>query len=68
MGRRKAKPSDTPAAETQSAPLPASLVRERVVFVHPHRHAGKEFATGDSFMATPRERELFRQFGAIEAD
>lgn len=68
MGRRKAKPSDTPAAETQPAPLPASLVRCRVVFARPHQHAGVGYAAGDTLMVTDTEAALLRQFNAIESD
>ena len=68
MGRRKAKPSDTPAAETQPATPPAERVRRRVVFLRAHTHRGVDYAAGDSYYATDREVELLRQFNAAEVD
>lgn len=66
MGRRKAKPSDTPAAEAQPAIDPAARLRRRVVFSRAHRHAGKDLAAGDSYYATDREVELLQRFSAAE--
>ena len=69
MGRRKPKPTDTPAAETQPgvSPLPGSLVRRQVVFARDHRHAGVEYRKGEKLYVTDREADRLREFGAIEA-
>lgn len=68
MGRRKAKPSDTPVAETQPATPPAERIRRRVVFLRAHQHRGVDYVAGDSYYATDSEVELLGRFNAAEVD
>lgn len=67
MGRRKAKPSDTPAAEPQPA-SPRVPGRVWVVFARAHTHRDVPYSRGDRLTVTEAEAELLRQFHAIEVD
>lgn len=67
MTQRRTKVAPAPGTETSPgfAPLPASLIRMPVVFVRDHRHAGRDYREGDTFMAQADETYLLRRFGAI---
>lgn len=67
MTKRRTKAAPAAGVETPPgfAPLPASLVGTPVVFVRDHRHAGRDYREGDTFMARGSEIALLRQFGAI---
>lgn len=69
MNQRRTKAAPAPGVATHPgfAPLPASLVGTPVVFVRDHRHAGRDYREGDTFMAQADEIELLRHFGVIEA-
>lgn len=67
MNKRRVKAAPAPGAETSPgfAPLPESLVGTQVKFVRDHRHAGRDYREGDTYMARGAEIELLRKFGAI---
>lgn len=67
MGRRKAKPSDTPAADPQPAP-PRAPELVWVVFARDHKHRGVPYTRGERIAVSAPEAECLRLFQAVEAD
>ena len=68
MVRKRQQQETAPAADPPPVSTPVRMRgKVRVVFVRAHQHAGKDYAAGDEFWATPEERELLAHFGAIGA-
>lgn len=66
MARKGVHAQRTPAATQPPAPAAARDQLVTVTFAQAHTHRGVSFGKGDTFRATPEERELLRHFGAIE--